>query len=143
MTGNVPWPWQEENGPLPAGEGSNTYDETTITVFTILRDWFYAMESHTAEQRHPDPSYVRRNGKPLTEQQVNNVIEVALDQHFSSSPNRNYAIINRGIPHDLPPDFNRLAFPQRLALVQQLCSVLDEPPHEEGDGSPEVTPILC
>lgn len=118
------WPWPAENGD-PGAEGTNTYDDTTIAVFEVLRRWFLALEDGTAGFWHPDPDYVRANGKPLSEGQVNRVIERALDHYLNQPVQRNYALNTRKIWHDAGPEFSRLAYPQRLALVQELCRAIE------------------
>ena len=114
----VEWPWPEQNG--KAVEGA-TYTHETVRVFTVIDAFFRALEDGTVDKFRPDPSYVRPDGKPpLTEAQVNSIVEEALDSWFEQTNNANWAKNLRGIPHDLPPALRRLAFPQRLALVQQL-----------------------
>lgn len=122
----APWPWIEENGVSEAE--AERYNEETIAVYEVLRRWFYGMENGLAQHWQPDPDYVRPSGKPLTEQQVDRVIAVALDEWFNNSANRGYALNTRQVWHDAGPDFARLAAPQRLALVQELCTVLEAKP---------------
>ena len=118
------WPWLEQNGKSET-EGER-YTSETVRVFTVIDTFFRALENGTVEMLRPDPRYERPGGKPpLTEDQVNRVITDALDSWFEAPQNANYAKNTRGIPHDLPPALRRLAFPQRLALVQQLEQALD------------------
>ena len=114
----VAWPWLSEN--WKAEFVGDLYSAECIRVFTVLRAWFYGMEDGSAVFWQPDPNF----SPQFTEEQVNNVVNWALDEWFNHAPNRNYAINTRGIWHDAGPDFGRLAFPQRLALCQQLWTAV-------------------
>ncbi len=116
-----PWKWPEENGVIAE---TDTYTPETIRTFEVLRRWFFAMESGEAALWQPDPDYPRE----FTEKQVNDVIMVALDEWFELPANANYAKNQRKFDFDAGPEFRRLAFPQRLALVQQLVEVLEPGP---------------
>ena len=133
------WPWPEENGKM---NEVTIYPEETVRVFEVLRRWFHGMESGEAQYWSYDPRYERPNGKPpFTEAQVNELIEVALDEYLDAPAQRNYAKNTRGIFNDAGPGFSRLAFPQRLALAQQLEQALDpdkpvEPTMDPNSGMP-------
>lgn len=80
----------------------------------LLEDWFWAMENNTMEERKPDLFFPIQ----FSEENIDKAIRL-LDEgferelHWVSSEN-----------YTAGPEFKRLALPQRLALVQQLHSIL-------------------
>lgn len=80
----------------------------------VLQDWFLAMEDGSVTNRQPDPFYPTA----FTDEQVNEVIR-KIDLSF----NYEKWLVGPG-RYDAGPDFYRLEPPQRLALVQQLHSVM-------------------
>ncbi len=91
-------------------------------IIFLLDDWLNAMESGTAELRLPDPEYRRAGGRPLwTEEELDTIIrdiDAEIDQEVSRAP-------GTSVGAKAGPGFSRLALPQRLALVQQLETLLE------------------
>ena len=95
--------------------------EQIDAVFAILEDWFQAIENGTAHHRLPDPSFVPPPGRPpITEVQVEEFIK-ELDREIDTD-----ALASRGRFYgaDASSEFHRLAYPQQVALVQQLMTIL-------------------
>lgn len=91
-------------------------------VIFLLDDWLNAMEAGTAHLRLPDPEYRRPNRRPFwTEEQMEVIvrdIDAEIDQEVSRAP-------GTSVGARAGPGFSRLALPQRLALVEQLETLLD------------------
>ena len=105
------------SNPVPLGEDREVAQEQIDTVFAILEDWFQAIENGTASHRLPDPAFEPPPGKPaITEPLVEEFIK-ELDREIDidafGSQGRKYGA-------DATSEFHRLAYPQRVALVQQL-----------------------
>ena len=95
--------------------------EQIAAVFTILEDWFQAIEDGTAEHRLPDPTFVTPPGRPeITDGLVDELIR-ELDREIDTD-----ALATRGkqFGADASSEFHRLAHPQRVALVQQLMGTV-------------------
>lgn len=95
-------------------------------VIAVLQDWFEAIEDGTAGSRYPDSQYERRGGRPgWTDAEVNKAINV-LDYEFQYERSQRPSYwAERGFTSD--PDFDRLAPPQRLAMIQQIDNALRTP----------------
>ena len=87
-----------------------------MAVHAVLRDWFTALEQGRAHLRQPDLS-----GQMWTEEELDLLVRVDIDLYVEQQ--RNWSKINLGIDADAGPGFARLAYPQRLALAQELAAV--------------------
>ena len=106
-------------GAYPSGHK----DPNVAALIFLLDDWLAAMESGTASMRFPDPNYVRPNGKALwTEEELDKII-LDIDAEIDIEVNRTPGT---SVGADAGPGFHRLEMPQRLALVQQLETMLEE-----------------
>ncbi|MFQ5933111.1 MAG: hypothetical protein ACE5KI_00530 [Dehalococcoidia bacterium] len=95
--------------------------EQIDTVFDILEDWFQAIEDGTAHHRLPDPTFESPPGRPaITEELVNEFIR-GLDREIDTDA---FGSQGRKYEADASSEFHRLDYPQRVALVQQLMTVL-------------------
>ena len=114
----VPWPWVDQNG---SGETeAERYGPETIAVWTVIDRFYRMMEAGTEYLLQPDPDYP----KAFTEQQLDHLVKVALDEWFAAPQNANWAVGTRKLPHDRLPEFHRLPYLQRLALAQALDAAL-------------------
>ena len=107
-------------------------------VVFLLDDWLQAMENGTVQVRYPDPNYVRSNGLPgWTEDALDTLIrdlDAEIDQEVPRAPGTSVgAVAGAG--------FHRLALPQRLALAQQLETIMDE--HEDSLAVLEPSPATA
>lgn len=88
----------------------------------LLDDWLNAIEDGTVHFRMPDLNYVRPGGKPWwTEEELDTLIrdiDVEVDQEVARAP-------GTSVGAKAGPGYRRLALPQRLALAQQLESLLE------------------
>ena len=92
-------------------------------LFALLEKWFVAIEDGTVTTWLPDPTYKVPYGWPkLTERRVNEYIE-ELDREMDMD-----ALGYQGQKYkaDASCEFNRLAYPQRLALTQAVQQVIHE-----------------
>ena len=90
-------------------------------VFGILEDWFSAVEDGTAHHRLPDPGFVPPPGRPaITEDLVEGLV-AELDRELDMDA---FGVQGRKYEADASCEFHRLAYPQRVALVQQLMATL-------------------
>ena len=90
-------------------------------VFAVLEDWFQAIEDGTVHHRLPDANYKPPPGRAeITEELVEEFIG-ELDREMDID-----ALGSRGQYYgaDASCEFHRLAYPQRVALIQQLMGVL-------------------
>ena len=95
--------------------------EQIRAVFVILEDWFQALEGGTAEHRLPDPTFVPPPGRPsITETLVEEFIR-ELDREIDTDA---FGVQGRKNEADASSEFHRLAYPQRVAFIQQLMGVL-------------------
>ena len=106
---------------IPSHEDREVAQEQIDTVFAILEDWFQAIESETADHRLPDPAFESPPGRPA--------ITEALVEEFFKELDREIdidAFGSRGKWYgaDASSEFHRLAYPQRVALIQQLIKVV-------------------
>ena len=116
MLGN---PWGPN--PIASSEDREAAQEQIEAVFAILEDWYQAIENGTADHRLPDPTFVPPPGRPpITEALVEEFIR-ELDREIDID-----ALGSRGKSYkaDASSEFHRLAYPQRLALIQALMRVL-------------------
>jgi len=95
--------------------------EQVQVVFSILQEWFCALENGIADHWLPDPSFVTPPGRPS--------IDDALVEEFVSQLDREIdtdAFGSRGqwYKADASSEFHRLAHPQRIALIQSIMKVL-------------------
>lgn len=110
-----------------------THQKQIEAVFAVLEDWFQAMENGTAHHRLPDPNFKPPPGRPeITEELVEELIQ-ELDREMDMD-----ALGSRGQYYgaDASCEFHRLAYPQRVALIQQLLGVLlsDEEIKQRAEG---------
>lgn len=111
-----------ENWTSPYEPGHS--DPKVCAYIDVLEDFFRALEQGTAHLRLPDPSYVRRTGKPSwTPEELEGLVS-ALDT--STSRELSWASKNKDMQCNAGPGFSRLELPQRLALAQRLDLVLAE-----------------
>ncbi|MFQ5872232.1 MAG: hypothetical protein ACE5JL_00320 [Dehalococcoidia bacterium] len=106
--------------------------EQIDTVFSILEDWYQAIEDGTAHHRLPDPTFQAPPGKPaITEDLVDEFIK-ELDREIDTDA---FGSQGRKYGADASSEFHRLDYPQRVALVQQLMRALlsDEEMSKEAD----------
>ena len=90
-------------------------------VFSILEDWYQAIEDGTAHNRLPDVTFEPPIGRPaITEELVEEFVK-ELDREMDTD-----ALGHQGMKYgaDASCEFSRLDYPQRLALVQQLMVVM-------------------
>ncbi len=107
--------------PIPSPEEREVAQEQIDTVFAILEDWFLAVENGTAHHRLPDPAFQPPPGRPpLTEALVEEFIK-ELDREIDTDA---FGSQGRQYGADASSEFHRLAYPQRVALVQQLTKVM-------------------
>ena len=95
--------------------------EQVVTVFAILEEWFQAMENGTAHHRLPDPNFVPSPGRPAISEALVEEFISQLDREIDTDA---FDTQGRKYGADASCEFNRLAYPQRLALVQQLMGAL-------------------
>ena len=92
-------------------------------IIYLLHDWLMALEENIAETRLPDPLYVRPNNKPnWTEEDLNRIIN-AIDEEVDKEA---HGSVGRSIGATIGPDFKRLPVAQKLALVQQIETIIEE-----------------
>ena len=107
--------------PIASPEERQVAQEQIDAVFAVLEDWFLAIEDGTADQRLPDPNFEPPPGRPaITEAMVEEFIKELdreIDTDAFGSQGRNYGA-------DASSEFHRLAYPQRVVLIQQLIGVL-------------------
>ncbi len=87
-------------------------------VMACLQDWFQAMEENRSHLYQPDPDFY----KTWDEEQLNTLvmeIDKDIDQEVTRSP-------GTSTKSTAGPGFSRLAVPQRLALAQQLHSIVKQ-----------------
>lgn len=102
-------------------EYRQVFKEQTEAIFNLLKMWFDALEDGIVHLRNPNPNFDTSFGRPsITKSQVNSVIDV-LDQEMEKEA---FGRHGRKYKVDASCDFSRLAYPQRLALVQDLHSIL-------------------
>ena len=95
--------------------------EQVRAVFVILEDWFQALEDGTVEHRLPDPTFTSPSGRPvITETLVEEFIS-HLDREMDTDA---FSVQGKKYEADASCEFHRLAYPQRVALIQQLMAVL-------------------
>ena len=95
--------------------------EQVRDVFAILEDWFQAVEDGTAEHRLPDPTFTSPSGRPaITETLVEEFIS-HLDREMDTDA---FGVQGKKYEADASCEFHRLAYPQRVALIQELMGVL-------------------
>jgi len=107
--------------PPPLAEERDVLQEQIDTVFEILESWFLAIENGTADHRLPDPSFEPPEGRPPMSEALVEEFIIELDREIDTD-----AFGFQGLKYgaDASSEFHRLAFPQRLALVQQLMTVV-------------------
>ncbi len=95
--------------------------EQVRAVFVILEDWFQALEDGTVEHRLPDPTFTSPSGRPvITEilvEEFNSHLDREMDTDAFGAQGKKYEA-------DASCEFHRLAYPQRVALIQHLMGVL-------------------
>jgi hypothetical protein len=89
----------------------------------LLDDWLSAIEAGTVHLRMPDPNYQRPACRPVwTEEELDALmrdIDAEIDQEVNRAP-------GTSVGAKAGPDFKRLATPQRLALAQQLETLMEQ-----------------
>ena len=106
---------------VPSNEEREVAQQQIEAVFTILEDWFQAIEDGTAEHRLPDPNFQSPPGRPaITDELVEEFIK-ELDREMDTDA---FGAQGRKYGADATCEFHRLAHPQKVALVQQLMGVL-------------------
>ncbi len=95
--------------------------EQVRAVFVILEDWFQALEDGTVEHRLPDPTFTSPSGRPaITDTLVEEFIN-GLDREMDTDA---FGAQGKKYQADASCQFHRLAYPQRVALTQELMGVL-------------------
>lgn len=95
--------------------------EQIDSLFTVLEDWFQAIEDGTVHHRLPDPTFELRPGRPpITEALVDEFIK-ELDREIDTDA---FGSQGRKYEADASSEFHRLDYPQRVALVQQLIGIM-------------------
>ena len=115
MPDTEPWPGEEAI--------AERYSPEALRVHAILREWFTALESDKAQYWQPDP-----RGRTWTEAELeayvtelDDYVGATAQMHYANNPGR-----LMGSPaFDAGPGFSRLAYPQRLAMAQQLAKALE------------------
>lgn len=95
-------------------------------VIDALERWFWAIENGTSDKWYPDPK-----GQRYSQEEVDRFVKM-IDWEFE------FELLNhpdyharegqktRGIPMELPPEFNRLTGASREAFVQDIKRVAEE-----------------
>ena len=107
--------------PLGSPEGKEVAQEQIDAAFAILEDWFQAMENGTAPHRLPDPTFVPPPGRPAVTEALMEEFIKELDREMDTDA---FGIQGRKYGADASCEFHRLAYPKRVALVQQLMGVV-------------------
>lgn len=109
---------------MPVQQGMYPYGHTNegvAAVFECLQTWFDAMEDGSTDILLPDPDYQRPAGKaPWTEEDLERLIsglDYEIEQEVKRAPGTQFNCT-------AGPEFHRLALPQRIALAQQLETIL-------------------
>ena len=114
--------------------------EQVRAIFAILEDWFQALEDGTAGHRLPDPTFTSPSGRPaITETLVEEFIN-ELDREIDTDA---FGVQGKKYKADASCEFHRLAYPQRVALIQHLMGALlteHEVVHRAESLHPEATP---
>ena len=100
------------------------YTPECLRVHEVLRAWADAIEGGYAEMRYPDSK-----GRTWTEEQLEAFL-AELDTYVGAQMGwaNNQDTRRKGGPaFDAGPGYLRLAYPQRLALAQELQAALDPP----------------
>lgn len=90
-------------------------------LFKVLEKWYLAIEDGTAVHWDPDPAFAALPGKSeITEELVEEFIS-ELDREMDID-----ALSSRGeyFGADATPEFKRLVYPQRMALLQEVMGVV-------------------
>ena len=90
-------------------------------VFTLLEDWYQAMDDGSAGNRLPDPAFIVPKGRPeITEDLVERTIaEIDLELEIDAFDRQ-----GKKFGANAATAFRRLEYPQKLALTQMLINVL-------------------
>lgn len=102
----------------------------------LLEEWYWAMEHGTAKDRYPDPTYP----VTITQEVADRVVE-ELDRGFDREL-RIWASKPEAGGYEAGPEFRRLPPLQRIALAQQLHTILKRRsprPGRPSGGMPEGT----
>ncbi len=103
-----------------SSENRNVAQKQIDTVVAVLEDWAQAMENGTVQHRLPDPSIVPLPERPpIAETLIEEFIE-ELDREIDIDAFSHPAQSNGSC---VSSKFHWLAYPQRVALVQQLMRV--------------------
>lgn len=96
-------------------------DAKTAALFALLENWFLALEDGSVLFRYPDPAYTAPEGWPeVTETLVNELI-LELDKELNQDAD---GYQGQKVGATARTDMYRLAYPQRLALVQAIQTLL-------------------
>jgi hypothetical protein len=101
-------------GIYPSGHS----DPIVRDVIAILEDWCVAMEEGTHIYRFPDDDYKKK----WTEEKLDKIID-AIDEEMDKEIKTTPGV---SVSADAGPDFKRLDYDQKLALVQDLDRELDK-----------------
>ena len=107
--------WKQEGWDQPRGHANDGVD----AIFRCLQDWFEAMQRGEAHLRVPALDYP----KSWTPEELDRIV-VDLDAEHAKELTHPTVVGNSKATQ--PPGFVRLEYPQRLALVQQLHSLVME-----------------
>ena len=106
---------------IASPEDREVAQEQIDAVFAILEGWFQDIEDGTAHHRLPDPAFVPLPGRPAVTETLVEEFTRELDREIDTDA---FGAQGRKYGADASSEFHRLAYPQRLALVQQLMGVL-------------------
>lgn len=107
-------------------DDESEYTPMVRAVHEVLREWFLAIEGGRAHLRQPDLS-----GRIWTEATLDVLVREDIDAYVAQQ--RFWSKENLKIDADAGPGFERLAYPQRLALAQELAEIFShyQQPAEE------------
>lgn len=132
MFGWVPPPTTTVASPWPGEEHLiERYTPLHLAIHEVLADWFRALEDGSYINRVPDP----QGWMDWSENTLDELVRVDIDDYVWQQ--RTYVKDERGITADAGPGFERLPWPQRVALAQQLDAVIQAdraPAPESGPG---------
>lgn len=88
------------------------------SIINLLEAWHNELDNGDVTKYLPDPEYAKKWTEEHIDRIINGIDE-EMDKEVKSTPGR-YVEAKAG------PDFKRLAYPQKLALVQQLDAIIEE-----------------